>query len=153
MCISADKLIAKCILKHSLFPIMNIIHLVHKNYENRVLWKGMIHLLKSCHILSLQKQADQSFSKPFFELILFKIANLDEFQFRNLLSDFRTSLKKKCVSVVLGYVYGLLKYPHFHSTHIIGALWPVLWNSVPKLGHDFLLLWLHFHSFSKNSCF
>ena len=24
-----------------------------------------------------------------------------------------------------------------------------LGNSVPKLGHDFLLLWLHFHSFSK----
>ena len=32
-------------------------------------------------------------------------------------------------------------------------LWPVLGNSVPKRGHEFLLLWLHFYSFSKNSCF
>ena len=35
-----------------------------------------------------------------------------------------------------------------HST-----LWPFLQNSVPKLGHEFLLLWLNFHSVSKNSCF
>ena len=32
------------------------------------------------------------------------------------------------------------------------SLWPVLGNSVPNLGHEFLLLWLYFHSFSKNSC-
>ena len=29
------------------------------------------------------------------------------------------------------------------------AVWPVLGNSVPKLGHEFLLLWLYFHSFLK----
>ena len=31
----------------------------------------------------------------------------------------------------------------------MNALWPVLGNSVPKLGHKFLLLWLHFHFFPK----
>ena len=29
------------------------------------------------------------------------------------------------------------------------TLWPVLGNSVPILGHEFLPLWLHFHSFCK----
>ena len=32
-----------------------------------------------------------------------------------------------------------------------GTLWPVLGNSVSKLGQEFLLLWIHFHSFSINS--
>ena len=30
------------------------------------------------------------------------------------------------------------------------ALWPVLGNSVPKLGHEFFQLWLHFHPVPKN---
>ena len=32
-----------------------------------------------------------------------------------------------------------------------GPLWPFLGNSVPKVGHYFLLLWLHFHLVSDIS--
>ena len=32
-------------------------------------------------------------------------------------------------------------------------LWPVSGNSVPKLGHGFSPLWLHFYSVFKSSCF
>ena len=32
------------------------------------------------------------------------------------------------------------------------ALWPLLEISVPKLGHDFSLLWLDFHFLFENSC-
>ena len=39
------------------------------------------------------------------------------------------------------------------ASRLADTLWPVLENSVPKLGHEFLLSWLHFHSFFKYSCF
>ena len=53
--------------------------------------------------------------------------------------------------------YILSPYFHIRASWCVrgggcSALWPVFGNSVPKLGHEFLLLWLYFHSFSKHSC-
>ena len=64
----------------------------------------------------------------------------------------RKHLHKGCALIK----YNLLVHPHHESMNFAWpgfTLWPVLGNSVPKLGHEFLLLWLHFYSFSKNSCF
>ena len=41
-------------------------------------------------------------------------------------------------------------FPPAQATY---PLWPILGNSVPKVGHEILLSWCHFHSFSKYSCF
>ena len=85
------------------------------------------------------------FNRFFIPMIMLKIFSM----FRKMIEC--QAIKKICI--FLFFFSKWVKNKKFSYKSYYTTLWQVLGYSVPKLGHEFLLTWLHFYSFSKNFCF